>query len=288
MENNRWVIYDGNLIRAVDPVVPVESRGLMYGDGCFETLRVYKGAFFRLEEHLSRFKSAAEFLGLDYPEQLEESSIKELSENLLDKNKLSNKDAVIRIQLWRSGKRGYSVSGENISHFSMLATPLPEIPTSIALASVDVKRIPNKALPSRYKLTNNINYITAARQAAQKNADDALMQTVEGYLSETTIANLFWISGNTVFTPSLACDLLPGITRSVLIHLIGEFDGVVLKEGEYFLEEIYKADAVWICNSVREVVAVSQVDGVRYNEDHFVNEKLKESYKNFLLKELKN
>lgn len=288
MENNRWVIYDGNLIGEVEPVVPLESRGLMYGDGCFETLRVYKGAYLRLEDHLSRFKSAAEFLGLDYPDQLEVSPLKELSDNLLEKNKLSNKDAVLRIQLWRSGNRGYSVTTENRSHYSILATPIPQIPASVSLATVNVKRIPDKALPSRYKLTNNINYITAARQAAQKNVDDVLMQTVEGYLSETTIANLFWVTGNTVFTPSSACDLLPGITRSVLIHLIGEFDGVALKEGEYRLEEIYKADAVWICNSVREVVTVSRIDDVRYNEDHPVIEKLKESYKNFLHKELKN
>lgn len=282
MESNNWVIYDGNLKRAAEPVAAVESRGLMYGDGCFETLRSYKGSYFRPGDHLERLQEAARFLDIDYPDDLELRSFKRLSENLLGKNGFNETDAVVRIQIWRSGQRGYVPKNEHESHYSILATPLPEIPASVSLATVDIKRIPNESLPSRYKLTNNINYITAAGQAKQKEADDALMLTVNGYLSETTIANLFWITGDTVCTPSKDCDLLPGITRNVLIRLIRESDGVALKEGRFRPEDIYKADAVWICNSVRELVPASRIDSVTYDTQHLFLKQLRESYQKIL------
>ncbi|MDX1586546.1 MAG: hypothetical protein R3222_07375, partial [Balneolaceae bacterium] len=82
MEDNRWVIYDGELIKASQPAVPVESRGLMYGEGCFETLRAYKGAFFKAKDHLDRLKRASRFLGLDYPDRLEFDSFRRLSQDL--------------------------------------------------------------------------------------------------------------------------------------------------------------------------------------------------------------
>lgn len=286
MESNNWVIYDGSLKQAAEPVAPVESRGLMYGDGCFETLRSYKGAYFRPGDHLERLQEAARFLDIDFPDDLKLRSFKRLSESLLDKNGFNEADAVIRIQIWRSGQRGYGTHDQHESHYSILATPLPEIPASVSLATVDIKRIPNESLPSRYKLTNNINYIKAAEQAKQKEADDAMMLTIKGYLSETTIANLFWIIGDTVCTPSEECDLLPGITRNILIRLISESDDIALKEGKFRPEDILKADAVWICNSVRELVPVSRIDNVAYDSHHSFLKQLRESYQKILHAEL--
>lgn len=286
MKNDRWVIYDGRLVKAAQPVVPVESRGLMYGDGCFETLRLYEGLYFKLKEHLNRLRAGAKFLGMEYPADLKKSSLKKLVSELLQSNKLLNGDTVVRIQLWREGKRGYDDFGAGKTHYSILAASLHAISESVSLATVSNRRIPDEALPSKFKLCNNINYITAARQARQKGADDALMQTVDGYLSETTIANIFWISGNMVFTPSEKCDLLSGITREVLIDLIKRRGGVEIKEGEFGIKDILKAEAVWICNSVRELLAVSQIDGQKYNIRHpFVNT-LKSDFETYLKEEL--
>ena len=287
MENNRWVIYDSKLIRASEPAVPVESRGLMYGEGCFETLRSYKGAFFKAEEHLERLKQAAGFLGFHYPEELDSSSFKDLTAALLHKNSLSEEDAVIRIQIWSSGGRGYHVEKKPEIHYSILATPLPEFEPAITLATVDTRRIPTDSLPSKYKLTNNINYIAAARQAEQKGADDALMLTVDDKISETTIANLFWISGDTVYTPSEACDLLPGITRKTLIELIGKMESCDIKEGEYSIAEIYRAESVWVCNSLRHIIGVARIDDRDYDISHEVLYRLKAVFDEYVQSELK-
>lgn len=287
MENNRWVICDSKLIRASEPAVPVESRGLMYGEGCFETLRSYNGAFFKAEEHLHRLRQSSDYLGLPYPNDLELASFQKLSGNLLQKNDLSDTDSVIRIQIWNSGGRGYHVEKKPEVHFAITATSLPDFASGIALTTVNTRRIPKESIPSKYKLTNNINYITAARQAAQNGADDALMLTTEGKLSETTIANIFWVNGQTIYTPSESCDLLPGITRNTLIELVTQIEDFDIKEGEYVLDDIYESEAVWICNSLRHLIAVSKIDKRNFDPNHDLLKRLKGLYDNYVQSELK-
>lgn len=286
MEDDRWVIYDGRLIRASQPAVPVESRGLMYGEGCFETLRAYQGAFFKAGDHLERLRQAAGFLDFSFPDILKYNSFRQLSGKLLEKNNLSEVDAVIRLQLWSSGDRGYGLKSNPDIHYSMIASRLPNYPTDTTLATVETRRIPSKSLPSHFKLTNNINYITAARQAAKQGANDALMLTVDEKVSETTIANLFWLKGNTVYTPSKACDLLPGITRNTLIDLLRGFSSYEFKEGEYDLEQIYSADSVWICNSLRHIIGVSRIDDHSFDSDHDFLKQLKETFENHVQSKL--
>lgn len=287
MENKRWIIYNGDIIGADKPVVPAESRGLMYGDGCFETLRVYAGRYFKLQAHLDRLRAGASFLGISYPDELKTPSVKQLVHQLLGRNSLPNNDAIIRIQVWRGGSRGYGPEEDARTHYSIIATPLADTDSAVRLATVDIKRIPSAALPAEFKLCNNINYIVAAARAREKDASDALMQTLEGHISETTIGNLFWISGKTVFTPSKACDLLPGITREVLIDIISQKDGLTIKEGVFTPEDLGKAEAVWMTNSVRELQPVKQIDDQVFDTDHPVFKSLEAAFKKHLEENLR-
>jgi len=282
MKNEKKIIVDGTLVKAGACVIPAESRGVMYGDGCFETLRSYAGRYLHIEKHLRRFKSAADFLGMEYPYFFESEDLRDRINRLLEKNGLEDKNAVIRFQLWRKGKRGYRVDKKSGTHFSVIPSPLPEIRSVSSLALVKVRRIPDASLPSVYKLSNNINYIAAAREAKEQNADDALMQTVDGFLSETTIANIFWITEGIVYTPSAdECDLLPGITRSVLIKLCRDELGLEVREGKFKPGDLHNAEAAWVCNSVREIVPVSRVGKINLNVCDTVVRDLKAVFKSY-------
>lgn len=64
------IIHDGNIKKSTEVAVPVTSRGLMYGDGCFETIRSYSGLLFKLNEHLKRLNNGLKFLDIHQPESL--------------------------------------------------------------------------------------------------------------------------------------------------------------------------------------------------------------------------
>lgn len=280
MKNNDWLIYDGAFKPAEQPLISVRSRGLMYGDGCFDTFRSYSGRFFALEKHLNRLKEGTEFLGMVFPDVLKQTSFQGLLYSLLKKNKLLDKDAIVRVQVWRAGGRGYQTEPRSSAHFTVTASKYaadePVVPA--ALATADIKRIPDQALPSRYKLSNGISYIIAARQAQTKGADDALMLTTDNRVSETTIANVFWVKGKTVYTPSTVCDLLPGITREILIEVLKNSTACKVEEGSFSPDEVLNAEAVWICNSVRELVPVGRIDDQSFPARHPLFEEIKEKF----------
>ncbi len=267
------VIYDGELKQSAEAAVPVTSRGLMYGDGCFETFRSYSGRFLKLREHLKRLNEGLNFLNIHKPEGLKADLLISQFKALLHKNNLMNVDAVIRLQVWREGERGYGYEENSGSHFSIAASSLQQQKKAYRLATVAIKRIPSKSLPANYKLSNGINYILAAKQARHKQADDALMETIENHVSETTIANIFWWRDGTVFTPSIDCDILPGITREIVIHLLRNKMNIEVKEDAFRVEALKKADMVFICNSVKEVAPVGKIDETIFKtETPFIQE----------------
>lgn len=276
--SNNCLIFDGNIIPADQPVVPVVSRGLMYGDGVFETLRTYKGKTFLLKEHISRLHSGMHLLGMEVEADLEMEPLKEQLWELLKKKQLIHTDAIVRLQVWRDGQRGYYPQAESSIHYAITASACPVDFSAPTLAAVDLKRIPSRSMPSSAKFTNGINYILAAREAAEKGADDALMQTIDGFISETTIANVFWIKENTVFTADEECDLIPGITRKIMLELIEESNRWRCREGKFTLAHLLDADAVWICNSVREVLAVKAIGNEKFDVDHPATDGLQNRY----------
>ncbi len=262
---SKVVIYNGQLVPGEKVLISPVNRGMMYGDGCFDTLRSYKGKFLNLEDHFGRTKAAADYLGIEVPFDLEGFKSKILE--LLYANKLINEDAMVRVQCWREGSRGYATDSVQGNWLTTCASYLLS-KAPISLATVEISATPFEALDRRFKLSNGLNYIQAAREAQKKGADDALMFTVDRKISETTVANIFWIKGNTFYTPSLRCDLFPGITRGILINAIREIKGMEIIEGEFEVKDIKRADAVFVTNSLKEINAVYSIDGVKYNIAH--------------------
>lgn len=277
---------DGKWQQAEKPVLTVQSRAVAYGDGCFETLRSYSGKFLRFNEHLRRLGRAMEYLQLSSPDGLEERPLRGSIGKLLDRNGLTDTDSVVRIQVWREGGRGFEIPEDGVTHFAVTASALPEISESIKLATVATRRIPSVALNPGFKLSNSINYIRAAAEASQSGADDALMLTTEGFVSETTIANIFWMDGNTVFTPSQSCDILPGITRGILIDLIRGESDIGLEEGAFYPDHLLESETVWVCNSVREIVPVISIDKQEFSALHPVFDRIVRSFKFYVTETL--
>lgn len=280
--NSSWIIFDGDMIPAKEPVASATSRGLMYGDGIFETLRVYKGQTLLLDKHMVRLKTGLDLLGMDVEQIPRKNRLKGQIRRLLQKNLLLAHDAIVRFQFWRGGRRGYQPQTGADIHYTATASRCPGYEgTYPTLATVSTRRIPSESLPSGAKLTNGINNILAAQEAAARGADDALMQTIDGWISETTIANIFWISGGQIFTPSADCDLIPGITRQVVMEMIDRHPTLVVREGCYSTEMIYEAEAVALCNSVREIIPVRGIDGHTFNTAHPVLKELQHLYSDF-------
>lgn len=279
-----FININGTLFPEEEDSLPATSRAISYGDGCFETLVSYKSKFLHFEDHFARLQSGLKYLEMNL-DLTKEQLLSEI-QKLLEKNELEDENSVVRIQCYREGSSGYFDISDQ-SGFIISNRSIPERGDSIKLKTVSIPAIPTAALDRKVKLSNSINYIKAAQEAIKKGGDDALMLTVDLKISETTISNIFWIKGNQVFTPSANCDLLPGVTRSILIELIDQDSELELMEGEFELQDIYSAEAVFCTNSVMEMKPVAGVDDQLYKKEHSVFEKLKNDFKAYKERYLK-
>jgi branched-subunit amino acid aminotransferase/4-amino-4-deoxychorismate lyase len=284
MTSNTYIILNGEIVEEENALVSPVNRGMMYGDGCFETMKSYSGKFLGWDMHFDRLEAGLTYLNIDLP--FNSDQLKAQIQNLLTPNELSHKETMIRLQCWREGGRGYHTDSSSAG-WMIQASEISIKEKVVQLTLAKTRCIPSEALERKYKLSNGLNYIQAAQEAKRKSCDDALMLTMCDKISETTSANIFWVKDGQVFTPAIDCDLLPGVTRSLTIELIQSLD-IPLEEGVYNVEDIQEAEAVICTNSIKEITEVNALDGIHYKLGHPVVMKIVagfEQYKNDELSE---
>jgi branched-subunit amino acid aminotransferase/4-amino-4-deoxychorismate lyase len=277
MKDDHYISLNGALLKSSEAVVSPENRAMMYGDGCFETLKSYQGRFLNWEQHMQRLKGGLDYLDLESlfdPEALKREVL-----DVIDANHLTDDEAMIRIQFWREGGRGYKSLSHKTSRMVQAKTyKMPTAPLNLIFAKT--RCIPSESLERKYKLSNSLNYIKAAQEANRQQRDDAVMLTVNGFVSEITIANLFWIKSEAVVTPSEECDILPGVTRKIMMDLFNEM-GYPVKAGQFEKETLLEAEAVFCTNSLMELQEIRSIDDTTFNTAHPLIEELRETFQTF-------
>lgn len=277
MKLNPAIVLNGEFVSEHKASVSPVNRGMMYGDGCFETLRLYEGKFLGWANHFDRLSRGLDYLGLD--NELSSEKLKELILKLTNENGLLKKQAMIRIQFWRDGGRGYATNSSSTNWMAQVSEVARWVkPFRLTVATT--RCIPSQSLDRRFKLSNGLNYIMAAKEADVKQADDALMLTINDKISETTSSNIFWIEEGKVFTPSKDCDLLPGVTRSIVKELC-QTNNIPLETGTFQLQRLKNAEAVFCTNSLIELHEVANIDDAEFNASHSLISVIKSHFEDY-------
>lgn len=239
------------------------SSALFYGTGCFETMRFENDTISRFDGHIRRLYRGLEYLQL--PKYLfpGKEFLRQQITLLVNKSDCKGEAAKIRVQCSLIENNGYHPDSgvELLTHIRV--SKIQDRDQSVKLLTAKTRVIPSQCRPSDLKLSNMLHYRAAYREAEKQNYDDALMLSVDGYVAETSIANLFWANGNNVKTPSKDCSILPGIMREITIKAIKMSEKLNIEEGTYKKESVLNADLVWISNSVIEFQPVISIDDVK-------------------------
>lgn len=268
--NNRdhFVIVNGKSVLRENAAIPAMHSGLFYGAGCFETMRAERGKIFRLRYHVERLNRGLAYLGVPEDLFIHADELNEEITTLLNKNLLNNEIAKVRVQISLNENMGYGID-ENLSLLNIInSSKYSDDTTPIQLTITDVRTVPYESRPCDLKLSNMLHYRAAYREALEKGFNDSLMLNIQNFVAETSVANIFWLKDNTVYTPSKRTDILPGIMREEIIALIRNQSSYNLKIGEFTLDEVKHAELVWISNSLKEIVVVEQIDEVSYAPEH--------------------
>ena len=261
-----WIYLNDRFVREEEAVVSVFDHGFLYGDGVYETIRSYGRRIFMPDQHLVRLRRSADAIGLTIP--IPAHQWPALLHEAMTRNDVGHEhtDAYLRITISRgAGDIGLDPALCPTPTVVVMAKPLrPPSPEQyrhgVTLIVAKTRRNLPSALSPQIKATNFLNNILAKREAIAAGAFDSILLNWESHLTECTISNLFFVRADTLCTPALACGLLDGITRDIVLSLAQELK-IPVDEGHFGVAEIYSADECFLTNTSMEVMPVTMVDG---------------------------
>ena len=260
VEGKSVVFLNGRYVAAERATVSVYDRGLLYGDGLFETMRAYRGNVFALADHLQRLHRSADVLGIPLPKLDWEKVIGEL----LKRNRLTRRDAWVRLTVTRGSQAPKVLPAETLrpTHFVLVRPVDPE------LAEKQRHGVKVKLLPySRYGFVpelKSLNYLPAVVGkvlAAQHGAEEGIFVRSGRYVTEGTTSSIFAVRDNALWTPPVG-GILPGITRGIVLELAPSA-GLRVVERQISPADLLRSSEVFLTSSLTEVLPVVQVDTTR-------------------------
>lgn len=271
------VILNGKLSDINKAVIPVTDRGFLYGDGVFETLRIYDGFPFQLKAHLNRLDFSAKQLDIALGDKEE---IQKQIKRLTDSNNI--KDGIARITVTRGTSKQRALLEEGLQPNILIQThELPEYPESIYKRGVNIITIEdNRSELCHIKHTNLLPNMFSKKQAGANKAFEAVLISKRGFVTEGATSNVFGLIDDTLITPPPSKKVLNGITRQVVIKIAHEF-GFRVEEDALMGHELSIVKELFITNSVIEVLPVTLVDGKMVGDGHVgqTTSKLMNGYK---------
>jgi D-alanine transaminase len=247
---------NGEYLPIEKALVPVEDRGYQFGDAVYEFIASYKGRLFFLEEHLARLDRSMH--GLAFP-KVSRETIRHAVLTLFAKAAINR--AGIYIQISRGvAPRNHPFPDNVPLQIVMTARAIEEKPVALrtngaAAITVEDLRWGRCDLKTVQLLPN----VLAKQQALAAGAFDAIFVSSEGVVREATSSNVCIVSECRMITHPLTPQILPGITRKVVIDLCRELD-ISVEERLYKIDDLYGADEAFLTGTVTEVLPIVTVD----------------------------
>lgn len=234
--------------------IPVDDRGLAYGDGLFETMRAVDGRIALWDFHLARLRQGCARLGIAPPAA---DRLAAECADLLD----GHADAVLKLLLTRgSGSRGYAPRHEHRPRRILMRLPAPPPPPADGLRLVTcTTRLPLDPALAGLKHLNRLHQVLARAEVDAVGADEGLCLDAAGRVACATAANVFAQVDGALRTPSVDEAGVAGACRAAL--LADPAFGRTMRVGPLLPQEIGRASEVFLTNAVRGVMPVASIDG---------------------------
>lgn len=249
------VVHLRQTISSDEAVLPFDlsDRGLLLGDGVFDTSLVIDGRMILRARHIDRLLTTCDAFSI----AVERTEL----DDLIDSTVAPGKTGALRLTVTRGpGGRGLDAAADQaptlLASFSSLQPQCPSPPVRLGLSTI--RRNPT-APSARYKTLAYTDAVAGHRQARAAGFDDALYCTMDGHVACSSIANIFARFGNRLVTPPLEYGVIAGVMRSwILEHAASA--GFEAAEESVNLETLKQADGVFLTNSLRLIVPVSMID----------------------------
>ncbi len=235
--------------------IEAEDLGFLYGFSLFETFLVNEqGRIFLLEEHIARILNSSNHFNFNLGLTVEDLSSRLLK--YLTEYQVANE--IIRLSI-TAGYQGKSIPSSIA--ISRRNNPYSKSDLNKGFKLTIAKQLKNAASPIiRHKTANYLENFLLAQAATREGFNDVFFLNQQQQLTETTKANIFFVSEGILCTPDVECGLLPGVIRSWVVKA-GASMGIEVKQGQFNLETLMESAEVFLTNSVMGIMPVNSIEG---------------------------
>lgn len=260
-QDGPMIYVNGQMVPKSQANISVYDHGLLYGDGCFEGIRIYRGKIFKSKQHMDRLWASAEALRIEIP--ISRDEMVDIQRRCIAENNIT--DGYIRLIV----TRGVGTLGLNpfkcpvpgiICIADQIALYPPEMyEQGMTVVLAERPRIPIACLDPKIKSLNYLNNILAKMEALDRGLFEAIMLNTKGFVSECTGDNIFAVKDGSIFTPAPEAGMLHGITREFVMEHVAPDCGYSVEERMIRPEELLTADEVFLTGSAAEMIAVTGI-----------------------------
>ncbi len=254
-----YVYQNGKIVKEENATVSINNRSFRYGDGCFETLKLINGKIQLEAYHFDRLFTSLQQLQFNVPNYLTAPYLAEQIQVLAKKNN-HQKLARVRLTMYRGEGGLYDVQN-NFPYYTIQTWALNPANNELNENGlvIDFFEAARKVVDSfaNIKSNNYLCYVMAALWAKENHLNDVLLLNPYQYIADATIANIFIVKDNIIYTPPLSDGCINGIMRKHLITCCKE-DNNPIVETSLTVEHIKTADEVFLTNSIYGIRWVKQ------------------------------
>lgn len=250
------VFLNDKLVDADTASISVTDSGFLYGVGLFETMRSHNGIVFALTDHLDRLFSSIKSLSINNP--YDANYLTDAVHDVLQANELT--DARIRLTLTNGPM---AESQQSPSTLLITAAPFRPYPPEYYKNGSMVVLCPFRQNPNDptcgHKTTSYFSRMIALNKAHQMRAAEALWFTVDNYLAEGCVSNVFLVKDSVLYTPPIDTPILVGVARKAICQIAVE-ESMELVEKDLLIDDVLCADEIFMTNVIMQVLPITKVE----------------------------
>ena len=267
MSSVPYAFLRGEYVPLSEAKVNIMTHALHYGTGVFEGIRGNWNAkkqtiyIFRLREHYERLLRGCRMLMINLPYSLEE--LCQITVELVERCGYSE-DIYIRPLAYKSAEKVANLKLQDLEDdFCLMAIPFGNYLGSEMLrcCTSSWRRVDDPMIPARFKISGiYVNSILAKTEATLAGFDEAIVLNQDGHVCEGTGENIFIVVDGKLYTPPIEENVLPGITRDVVMQLARSELDLEVKERPIDRSELYVADECFLTGTAAHLTPVVELD----------------------------
>ncbi|WP_438865297.1 aminotransferase class IV [Neptunicella sp.] len=238
------------------------DRGFLFGDGIYEVVPSYAGRLVGFTPHIERMQQGLAAIGIELDRSVQQW--RELVDNLIERNGCGNLGVYIHVSRGADTKRFHAFPDNIAPTVFMFCYDIPPSPSTVAAETKGLKVNSQQDLRwqrCNIKSTSLLGNVMHFQQGYANGFNESLLFNRQNELTEASSCNAYIVKDGVVLTPALDNQILPGITRFMLLDILAKEGSIRVEQRAIKRDEVVAADEIWLSSSSKDIAPVIALDG---------------------------